>query len=417
CVCPHPSSPVYQELCPGVLRSLPRSPGKPARNPAADDHVRCPYHRGCKPDARPAAAVGRRRRLPAVPAGRRPAADRSRYDVADHGRPVDSRPPRGAGNRCLFLHHARPALDLDAVAGAGAVREGLRDRRLERASGARRERDRCDLRAVRKIPEPALERKHHAGVRCRGAGIDRAASARPAACAGVSVPGAVGRRTGRSRGSARRAVIPAAAADGAVGQSAWRFCVRPSAGGAARARCGPERRAASAQIAGAAMGGALPLILEWRPADFGSIGALEVCLLLGIGLALWRGVKLPPLRIVLLLGLLHMALSQGRSGETLALLAPLILAAPLARQIGGAEVSNSGAAPPMRGVLFAGVAVLLAAGTLAFTSVHRFQPHASGSPVAAVAALKKLNLDRVVNHYDFGGYLIANGVAPFIDGR
>ena len=60
---------------------------------------------------------------------------------------------------------------------------------------------------------------------------------------------------------------------------------------------------------------------------------------------------------------------------------------------------------------------LLAAGTLAFTSVHRFQPHASGSPVAAVAALKKLNLDRVFNDYDFGGYLIANGVAPFIDGR
>jgi hypothetical protein len=34
-----------------------------------------------------------------------------------------------------------------------------------------------------------------------------------------------------------------------------------------------------------------------------------------------------------------------------------------------------------------------------------------------VAALKKLNLARVFNDYDFGGYLIANGVAPFIDGR
>jgi hypothetical protein len=28
-----------------------------------------------------------------------------------------------------------------------------------------------------------------------------------------------------------------------------------------------------------------------------------------------------------------------------------------------------------------------------------------------------LNLARVFNDYDFGGYLIANGVAPFIDGR
>ncbi|TKW77375.1 MAG: hypothetical protein DI543_16055, partial [Bradyrhizobium icense] len=56
------------------------------------------------------------------------------------------------------------------------------------------------------------------------------------------------------------------------------------------------------------LGGALPLINEWRPADFGSIGALEVCLLLGVGLALHHGIKLPVMRIVLLLGLVHMAL-------------------------------------------------------------------------------------------------------------
>jgi len=166
-----------------------------------------------------------------------------------------------------------------------------------------------------------------------------------------------------------------------------------------------------------ALGSALPLIMEWRPADFGSVGPFEVCLLLGIGLALLRGIKLPPLRIVLLLGLLHMALSQGRAGEILALVAPLVLAAPLARQIGGNEVSNPDATPPARSVLFAGVAVALLVGTFIYTSVHRFEPHTRGSPVTAVAALKKLNLARVFNDYDFGGYLIANGVAPFIDGR
>jgi hypothetical protein len=171
---------------------------------------------------------------------------------------------------------------------------------------------------------------------------------------------------------------------------------------------------ASQKILG--LGGALPLIMEWQPASFGSVGALEVCLLLGIGLALLRGINLPPLRIVLLLGLLHMALSQERSAEMLALLAPLVLAAPLARQI-GAEVLDSNTTLPPRGVLFAGIATLLVAGTLVFTSVHRFEPHTRGSPVAAVAALKQLDLTRVFNDYDFGGYLIANGVAPFIDGR
>ncbi|HZZ71703.1 MAG TPA: hypothetical protein VFE24_05590, partial [Pirellulales bacterium] len=162
------------------------------------------------------------------------------------------------------------------------------------------------------------------------------------------------------------------------------------------------------------LGSALPLILEWKPADFGSPGPLEICLLLGFGLVLYRGVTLPPMRIVLLLGLLHMALSQGRAAEILALIAPIVLAAPLAKQIGGAELSHPQA---IRAPMLAGLAVTLIAGTIAWASVHPFAPHMRGSPVAAVAELKKLNVSRVFNDYDFGGFLIANGVAPFIDGR
>jgi hypothetical protein len=165
-----------------------------------------------------------------------------------------------------------------------------------------------------------------------------------------------------------------------------------------------------------ALGEALPLIMEWRAADFSSVGPLEVCLLLGFGLALYRGVSLPPLRIVLLLGMLHMGLSQVRSLETFALLVPLFLAGPLAKQIGAADDHAKPAGAP-RGLLFAGLAVVLLAGTVAYASVVRFEPHTRGSPVAAVAELKKLNFSRVFNDYDFGGYLIANGVAPFIDGR
>jgi hypothetical protein len=164
-----------------------------------------------------------------------------------------------------------------------------------------------------------------------------------------------------------------------------------------------------------ALGSALPLITEWRPADFGTVRPFEVCLLGAIGLALFGGVKLPPLRIVLLLGLTHMALAQGRAAEILALLAPIILAAPLARQIGSADAST--AAAPARGFLFAAVAIALMTGTIGFASMHRFAPNTNNSPVAAVAELKKLDLARVLNDYDFGGYLIANGVAPFIDGR
>jgi hypothetical protein len=166
-----------------------------------------------------------------------------------------------------------------------------------------------------------------------------------------------------------------------------------------------------------ALGSALPLILEWKPAEFGSLGAFEIFLLAGIGLSLFRGIKLPPMRIVLLLGLLHMALAQGRAAEILALLAPLVLAAPLARQIGGVEAVASNATSPTRGVLFASVAMALVAGTVAYASAHRFEPHVHSAPVAAVTELKKLNVTRVLNDYDFGGYLIANGVATFVDGR
>jgi hypothetical protein len=165
------------------------------------------------------------------------------------------------------------------------------------------------------------------------------------------------------------------------------------------------------------LGSALPLIMEWKPTEFGGLGAFQICLLLGIGLSLLRGIKLPPTRILLLLGLLHMAFAQGRAVEILALLAPLVLAAPLARQIGGNYALVPSGATPARGVLLAGIAVAMVAGTVAYSSAHRFEPHVHSAPVAAVAELKKFNFTRVFNDYDFGGYLIANGVAPFIDGR
>lgn len=166
-----------------------------------------------------------------------------------------------------------------------------------------------------------------------------------------------------------------------------------------------------------ALGNALPLITEWHAADFTFLHPFEICLLGGIGLALYRGITLPPLRIVILLGLVHMALSQGRAAEIFALLSPLVLAQPLARQIGGAEAASSLSLRPVRGAMVAGVAVVLMAGTLTFAAMHRFAPNTANSPVEAVTELKKLNVERVFNDYDFGGYLIASGVAPFIDGR
>jgi hypothetical protein len=165
------------------------------------------------------------------------------------------------------------------------------------------------------------------------------------------------------------------------------------------------------------LGAALPLIIEWTPTNFGSLGPFEVCLLLAIGFALLNGIKLPPVRILILLGLLHMALAQGRATEILALVGPLVLAVPLSRQMDGALAVD----PPSRSAASwratAAVVLVLAIGTVASASTMQYAPRTRGMPVAAVAELKTLNLTRVLNDYDFGGYLIASGVAPFIDGR
>ncbi|MGC2412065.1 MAG: hypothetical protein WA459_05130, partial [Stellaceae bacterium] len=67
---------------------------------------------------------------------------------------------------------------------------------------------------------------------------------------------------------------------------------------------------------------------EWASPDFHQSPALEMWILgiLLIGFA--TGLRLPPTRLLLLLGLVHMTLQHGRHGDVLATVGPLALAAP-----------------------------------------------------------------------------------------
>jgi hypothetical protein len=165
------------------------------------------------------------------------------------------------------------------------------------------------------------------------------------------------------------------------------------------------------------LGAALDLIGEWRPANFAHPGPLEAVVALAFALVLWLGVRLPPIRLALVAGFTLMALGHVRNAEILALLAPMVLATPLAQQFDRLGDNQQSAGSPPQGLLCAGLALLLVTGTLIFASVHRFEADARQSPVAAVEALKKINSKRIFNDYDFGGFLIANGVPTFIDGR
>ena len=163
------------------------------------------------------------------------------------------------------------------------------------------------------------------------------------------------------------------------------------------------------------LGDALSLIIEWRPQDFGHFGTFEFLLLAGI-FALSRGVTLPVVRVLVVLGLMHFALAQVRNADLLAMLAPLYLAAPLARQFGARTEDD--AAGSTRGVNHMAMGVMIVATGLALLAVVRdVRPALRNTPEAAVANAFLAKAGPVLNDYEFGGYLIFAGIPTFIDGR
>jgi hypothetical protein len=175
---------------------------------------------------------------------------------------------------------------------------------------------------------------------------------------------------------------------------------------------GPESILVTLRVFG--LGVALSLIGEWRPQDFATFDGFELCLLAGFGFALLRGLTLPPIRLLVVLGLVHMALTHGRNSEVLGLLAPLFVAAPLAPQLGRREPAadrGSYLAPSML------LLTLALAATAVMGQTMMYRPRAAITPAGAVAVVKASGKTHLLNSYDFGGYLIAQGVKPFIDGR
>jgi hypothetical protein len=166
---------------------------------------------------------------------------------------------------------------------------------------------------------------------------------------------------------------------------------------------------------------------EWLSPDFQKSPALEMWILgiLLIGFA--TGVRLPPTRLLLLLGIVHMTLQHARHGDVLAIVGPLALAAPL----GGALAARMAREAPSRltdwagrlarppGVAAAGLTLAFAV-ALALPTALRPIDRADDAvtPGAALAAATRLGLSGpVYNSEKFGGYLIFRGVPVFIDGR
>jgi hypothetical protein len=163
------------------------------------------------------------------------------------------------------------------------------------------------------------------------------------------------------------------------------------------------------------LGELLHLIYEWMPANFSSFSPFEAYALALIAATLFCGVKLSLPRIVLVLGLFHMALSHVRNIEIFALLMPLVVVTPVASQFGLQAARFVKTVFPVASI--AAMVAILGISTWAFAANHKFSLPANQSPAAAVDVLKAQNPRHVLNDLPFGGYLISQGLPVFIDGR
>lgn len=156
-------------------------------------------------------------------------------------------------------------------------------------------------------------------------------------------------------------------------------------------------------------------VTEWKPANFSRISPLEITLLGALAMGFSGKFKLPPMRLLMFLGMVHGALSHGRNDMILGLVGALVLAEPIGACLARGRAAALGVAW-RRAAAVAGVAALAA---LAGRMLVPLPPQNSGAAFAAVLdhVPPALRARPVLNAYNYGGPLIFNGVRPFIDGR
>jgi hypothetical protein len=166
---------------------------------------------------------------------------------------------------------------------------------------------------------------------------------------------------------------------------------------------------------------------EWLSPNFQTFQPLEVWLLGAIFIGFALGLRLPLLRLLLLLGLFHLALAHGRHADFVAIIAPLAVAASLGPQL-AARIYPTGPSPLSQrlialtrpsnplGIALGAALFLAIAAFMLLRPIERADSFVT--PEDALATARRLGLSGpVLNSETFGGYLIFSGVPTFIDGR
>ncbi|MDO8692712.1 MAG: hypothetical protein Q7J51_01305 [Sheuella sp.] len=173
---------------------------------------------------------------------------------------------------------------------------------------------------------------------------------------------------------------------------------------------------------------ALTSISEWAASDFTALNPIELWLVILLAYGLLGKLRLEPLRLILLLLVLHQALAHGRYISLFGLLTPMLIASSL--QASQRHTNQQSKAENLLDHWFSrlsfkgsplgtGMTILLLIFTgLFFTHYKSYYPDHTITPQKAVAAIKQSQIKgNVLNFYNFGGYLIDQGIPVFVDGR
>jgi len=154
---------------------------------------------------------------------------------------------------------------------------------------------------------------------------------------------------------------------------------------------------------------------EWRPPEISPPSPMGFWLIAIIALGFALGIRLKPIRLLILLGLFFLASKHLRHMDLLALITPILLARPIYHSLGHGHAEQQNSSNKI--ALFSVVVVALLITPL-LLSMRPPIPPQSATVSDALAAAARHNLSgNVLNTYSFGGILIMRGIPPFIDGR
>jgi hypothetical protein len=170
---------------------------------------------------------------------------------------------------------------------------------------------------------------------------------------------------------------------------------------------------------------ALGNIDEWHAPDFENDKFHLISIVGLFALLVYFGIRLRGPRLWTLLLVTALALEHRRGLGLFALVAPLVVVRPLTAGVPWLAIQDPMLDPVTRFANRRSGGVALACGAIVATTViamwtmaFKVEPPAWFAPEKAVAAATLAGFKyNVLNSYEFGGYLIFNGVPTFVDGR